>query len=155
MSQIDKLSELPVEIRNRINSLLAAGPAEEPDPVDEDTVYTDVVQAFTKNQYTVPVALVHGADVAIDASASGVFTLTLSGATAELSNPTNASVGMSFMIYVTQDVVGGRALTFDSNYSFGTVGAPDLTTSAAADVDIISCTVVAAGKVACTAVRGF
>lgn len=152
MADLDKLNELPIEIRNRVNNLLTAGPHV---PPDADTAFTDVAQAFTKNQYTVPVALTWGANVAIDASASGVFTLTLTGATAELSNPTNLVAGQSFMVVVTQDGDGGRELTFDTKYSFGAVGAPDLTTSLLNVVDIVSCHVVSTTKIACTVLRGF
>lgn len=158
------LDNLPIEIRNRIDEILRGDlPDEVAEQLDDliadldavSAAYLDEAQVFTANQYVAPVALTFGADVAVNAALGNVFTLTLSGATAELSNPTNLAVGMSFMFVVTQDAVGGRALTFDTSYTFGEAGTPDFTTSVANVVDVVSALVVSPTKIACTVLRGF
>jgi hypothetical protein len=117
--------------------------------------FLDSVNPFTKQQYAVPVALTYGANISVDAELSNNFTVTLSGATGQLDNPTNLVAGMTFTFVVTQDGVGGRALTFDTNYDFGSEGAPDLTTSGIGVIDIISAYAISSTKLACTTLRGF
>jgi len=101
-----------------------------------------------------PVALTDGANIALDASLSNVYTVTLGGART-LSNPTNLVAGQTFMLIITQDGTGGRALTFSSYFGFGAEGAPDLTTSTASKVDIVSCYVRSTTKIDCTTLRGY
>jgi hypothetical protein len=69
---------------------------------------------------------------------SNVFTVTLAGVTAQLDNPTNLTDGQTIVIRVTQDGVGGRALTFDTNWDFGADGAPDLTTEGIGALSLIT-----------------
>jgi hypothetical protein len=68
---------------------------------------------------TAVVALTFGANVATDASLGNVFTLTLTG-TANLSAPSNAINGQKITYRITQDATGGRSLTFDTIFNFGT-----------------------------------
>lgn len=103
---------------------------------------------YTKMQRVTPFALTDGANVALDASQSNVFTLTLNGATAQLDNPTNVSAGMSWVVYVTQGAGGGKLLTFDANYSFGDAAAPVLGALAAGAVTVLSMTAVSPTKIA-------
>jgi hypothetical protein len=116
--------------------------------------FTDVANTYTKAQVVTPAALVYGANVAVDAADSNVFTLTLTGATAQLDNPTNLQDGHTLVFRVTQDGTGGRALTFDTIYDFGDEGAPDLTSEAAAGLSIVTC-MSDGTKLWCTALKGF
>ena len=93
----------------------------------EDVATLDTRQTFTKAQDSATSALTYGATIAVDASLSNTFSVTLTGATAQLLNPSNLVDGETLVFRVTQDGTGGRALTFDTNYDFGTAGAPDLT----------------------------
>jgi hypothetical protein len=98
----------------------------------------DTENTYTKAQTVAPSALVYGANIPVDASLSNVFTVTLTGATGELDNPTNLTDGQTVVIRVTQDVTGGRALTFGTNWDFGADGAPDLTAEAGDALSLIS-----------------
>jgi hypothetical protein len=113
------------------------------------------VGAFTRQQYNEPSALAYAANINVDAQLSTLYTVTLSGVTAQLNDPSNLVAGMNLTFLVTQDGTGGRALTFGANYSFGAAGAPDLTTSAAGVIDVISCLAVSPTKLVCTSLRGY
>lgn len=116
--------------------------------------FSSVRHLYTAAQDVAPVALSYGANISVDAALSNVFTVTLSDVTAQLDNPTNLVNGQTIIWRVTQDGTGGRALTFGTNYDFGTAGAPDLTTSTANKMDVI--TGISNGtKVFCTANRGY
>lgn len=92
---------------------------------------------FTKNQSVAPVVLVSGATVAVDASLSNNFRLTLA-ANATLANPANLTDGMVLNFYFRQDAVGGRTLAYGTKYTFLSGSAPVLSTAANA-VDFMSC----------------
>jgi hypothetical protein len=115
----------------------------------------NAIGPFTKQQHPVPSELVYGSIIAVDAQKSNLFTVTLAGATAKLDNPTGLAVGMSLTFVIAQDGTGGRALTFGSNYAFGEIGTPDLTSSLSGKVDVISAIVIATNKLVCTTLRGF
>jgi len=66
-----------------------------------------------------PVALTPGATVAIDASLGDYFTLVPAQAFQFL-NPTNPSHGQRILVRIKQDATGGRVVTFDTKYRFGT-----------------------------------
>lgn len=68
---------------------------------------------------TAVVALTYGANIATDASLGNVFTVTLTGG-ANLSAPTNPVNGQKITYRITQDATGGRVLTFDAIFNFGT-----------------------------------
>ena len=89
-------------------------------------------------QSVTPNTLTHGANIATDAALSNVFDVTLSGATAQLDNPTNLADGQTIRWRVAQDGTGGRALTFGTNFDWGSDAAPDLTTEAAGALTIIT-----------------
>lgn len=82
------------------------------------------------NIRSVPFVLTDAATIAIDASKSNLFTVTLGG-NRILGTPTNASHGQKIIIFVSQDSTGSRTLTYDSGWRFGTdVVSPTLTTTA-------------------------
>ena len=111
--------------------------------------------AFTKQQYTVPSVLTYGANIAVDANLSNIYTVTLTGVTAQLDNPSNLVAGMSLQFLIKQDATGLRALTFGTAYTFGTAGAPTIATSTANQTDVISCVAVSSTVLICTTIRGF
>lgn len=92
---------------------------------------------WTKNQSVTPLALTSGATVAIDASKSNNFTLTM-GAACKLSNPTNLTTGMVLNFAIDQDATGGRVLTFDTMFKFPGGTAPTWVTTASAK-NFLSC----------------
>lgn len=67
----------------------------------------------------VPSTLTDASTIAIDAKLSNIFDITLLGSDT-LGNPTNAQDGQEIIFRIRQDVVGGRVLTLDSKYRFGT-----------------------------------
>lgn len=83
-----------------------------------------------------PTALSDGATIAVDLSTGNNFTVTLGG-NRTLGNPTNATVGQSGVIDVTQDGTGSRTLSFGANWKFPGGTAPTLSTGAG-DVDTIA-----------------
>ncbi len=68
---------------------------------------------------TVPFALTDGTTIALDASKSNFFTVTLAGQPRTLSNPTNANPGQAIMIRISQDGTGSRKMGFGTAYKFG------------------------------------
>jgi hypothetical protein len=101
-------------------------------------------QVFTKAQGTTKVALsISGGTVAVDASLSNSFGLTLTG-NATLSNPTGDPVdGQTIRIVVRQDATGGRTLAYGSKYKFPAGIVPTATATANA-VDYLAFEYVAA-----------
>ena len=86
---------------------------------------------WSKNQSVTPVALTSGTTVAIDASLSNNFKLTMTGA-CKLSNPSNLTEGMVLNFAVDQDATGGRVLTFDTMFKWPGGTAPTWITTAGA-----------------------
>lgn len=86
----------------------------------------------------VTVALVDGANIAIDGNTGVNFKVTLGG-NRTLDNPTNMKTGQSGIIIVSQDATGGRTLAYGSNWRFpgGAASGGVLSTTANA-VDVIS-----------------
>ena len=90
-----------------------------------------------------------GGAVAVDASLGNVFTLTLTASGWTIASPTNpVSDGQVIRIRLTQDSVGGRTVSWDTAYNWGSSGgtankAPSLSTAANA-TDILSFEYVAA-----------
>lgn len=93
------------------------------------TFFRTTLGVWTQNQSVTPFALTSGAAVAIDASKSNNFKLTMTGA-CELSNPTNLTEGMVLNFAIDQDATGGRALTFDTMFKFPGGTVPTWTTTA-------------------------
>lgn len=94
------------------------------------------VNAWTKNQSVVPVALTDGSSIATDASLSNNFTVTLGG-NRTLANPTNLTAGMWLHFVVKQDGTGTRTLGYGSAFKWPGGTVPVLS-AAAGEVDTIS-----------------
>jgi hypothetical protein len=116
--------------------------------------FLGTANTYTKAQVVAPATLTWGANIAMIASASNVFNVTLTGATAQLDNPSDLVDGQTIVLRAYQDVTGGRALTFDTAWDFGEDGPPDLTAEAGDKLSII--TGVSDGtKIAASAKLGF
>lgn len=83
-------------------------------------------QSFTAQKNFLAVALTWGANVSWNLNTRQVAELTLTGATAELDNPTNMIDGGTYSIKVIQDGTGSRALTFGTAYKWPNGVVPDL-----------------------------
>jgi hypothetical protein len=102
----------------------------------DGAAYKAVNQSFTKAQGVARVALTDAATVAVDASLSNVFTLTLTD-NRTLGQPTNPTDGQGITIFITQDGTGSRTLAYHADWLFPGGVDPTLTTTAAA-VDVLS-----------------
>jgi hypothetical protein len=102
----------------------------------ENNAYLNVNQSFTKAQGVNRSALTDAATVAVDASLSNVFTVTLGG-NRTLGQPTNPKDGQSITIFITQDGTGSRTLAYHADWLFAGGVDPVLTTTAAA-VDVLT-----------------
>lgn len=97
---------------------------------------TDVNNVFTKSQTVSFSTLTDAATIAVDASLSNNFIVTLAG-NRTLANPTNLADGMILNFYIKQDATGSRTLAYGSAYKFSG-GLNTLSTTASAR-DVISC----------------
>jgi hypothetical protein len=114
---------------------------------------TNVQNTWTKAQgYTIS-ALTNGATVTPDFSLSNVFTLTATG-NFTLANPTNVTAGTTYLIIITQDATGGRAITWGSNFKFGASSVTALSTGANKR-DIISVVALTSSVLLTTLQLGF
>lgn len=95
----------------------------------------DTAQTWTKGQRGEVTALTDAATVAVDFADSNFFSVTLTG-NRQLGNPTNIVAGQSGAIFITQDAVGGRTLSYDTYWDFAGGTAPTLSTAANA-VDVL------------------
>jgi hypothetical protein len=104
--------------------------------IDINTPRLNRNQSWTKAQGVDRSALTDAATVAVDASLSNVFTVTLGG-NRTLGQPTNPKDGQSITIFITQDGSGSRTLAYHADWLFPGGTDPTLTTTAAA-VDVLS-----------------
>lgn len=95
------------------------------------TYLRTTIGVWSKNQSITPVALTSGTTVAIDASLSNNFKLTMTGA-CKLANPTHLTEGMVLNFAIDQDATGGRALTFDTMFKWPGGTVPTWVTTASA-----------------------
>ena len=102
----------------------------------DGAAYKAANNTFTKAQGVSRVALTDAATIAVDASLSNVFTVTLGG-NRTLGQPTNPTDGQSITIFITQDGTGSRTLAYHADWLFAGGTDPTLTTTAAA-VDVLS-----------------
>lgn len=102
----------------------------------DGAAYLSSNQSFTKAQGVARVALTDAATIAVDASLSNVFTVTLGG-NRTLGQPTNPADGQSITIFITQDGTGSRTLAYHADWLFPGGTDPVLTTTAAG-VDVLS-----------------
>lgn len=105
---------------------------------DATIVKSGVQTTFTRQQNFGEVALTHGASVAWNLQTQQNARLSLGATAATLANPTNAVAGGTYILHAIQDGTGGRTLLFDTNYDFGSAGAPDLTALSAGQSMIIT-----------------
>lgn len=84
------------------------------------------------------VVLTDAANIATDASAGNLFTVTLGG-NRNLSAPTNPTSGQRITYRITQDATGGRGLTFDAVFNFGLDIISFTPSSGANKIDYIGC----------------
>lgn len=91
------------------------------------------------------VALTPGTNVAVDLSSGINFTLAMGG-NYTLSNPTNAKVGQTGFILITQDATGSRTLAYGADWKFAGGTDPTLSTTANTD-DVLFYQVLASGKI--------
>lgn len=75
-------------------------------------------------------SLTYASPIVVNAALANVFTVTLTGATTQLANPTNLVDGQVIRFLVTQDATGGRLLTYGTLYDFGAAGTPTLSAGA-------------------------
>jgi hypothetical protein len=82
---------------------------------------TAALQAAPKQYVDNPrvVALTDATTIVVDATLGNIFDVTLSG-NRTLGNPTGAVNGQKLLFRIKQDATGGRTLTFDTKYRFGT-----------------------------------
>lgn len=112
----------------------------------------DIVGASAGNITT----LTDAATVTPDFRSNNYFSLTCTagvGATRTIANPTNPVPGQSGVIYIIQDSVGGRTVTWGSNYRFPGGTAPTLSTAANAN-DAISYSVRSSTAISCQIMAG-
>jgi hypothetical protein len=102
---------------------------------DADTVKSDVVTAYTRQQTITAGTLSDGANIAWNLDTAQVAKVTLAG-NRTLDNPTNMKDGGSYVLRVTQDGTGSRTLAFGSAYEWPGGVAPTLSTAAGA-IDIL------------------
>lgn len=90
---------------------------------------------FTGSQAVTFTALTDGTNIAVDASLSNNFRVTLGG-NRTLDNPTNLKNGMTLNFRIKQDATGTRTLAFGSKYKWPGGSVPPLSPAANA-VDLI------------------
>lgn len=103
--------------------------------IDDITGFPElgIANLWTKQQNTPQSNLTWGANVAWNVDDIQVAQLTLTGATAQLDNPTSLVNGASYAMKIIQDATGGRELTFGTVYDWPHGIAPDLSLLAAAE----------------------
>lgn len=98
---------------------------------------TNIVNAYTKQQYFTQYTLTDGATISWDADLAQSATVTLAG-NRTLANPTNLHAGATYLLLVKQDATGSRTLAYGSNYKWPGGVAPVLTSGVANAIDMLS-----------------
>lgn len=122
------------------------GPSGPAGPGDE------VAHAFTAGVSLTPVA--RGTQSAagtltLNFATGNNFTATFGAGNLTVANPTNVSAGQSGVLALTQDSVGGRTVSWGSNWKFAGATAPTLTVTGSA-VDLISFIAISATVIVAT-----
>lgn len=112
----------------------------------------DTAQTFTAAQRVASNSLISGVSVAVDASLSNLFNLTMIG-DCELANPSNLVAGQSMLFVIKQDGTGSHTLTFDTSYKFRQ-GITPVHSGTPDSVDLMSC-VFDGTNLYCSYNRGF
>lgn len=135
-------SKLPIELLAGSGTagqvLTSNGPSSSPSMQTLNAVQTNQVSNFTKQQYfgLNDLGSHAGGALAWNVEDAQVAEVELTANTT-LSAPTNPQAGGIYHILVKQDTIGGRTLTFDSNYKFEG-GTPPTLTATASRADIYS-----------------
>lgn len=77
-----------------------------------------VRQVFEGAQDVLGVSVAYSATIELDADEGNVFNIGLLTGALLLSNPINTASGQTIIVHLTQDGVGGRAVTFGTNWLF-------------------------------------
>lgn len=101
------------------------------------------VTVFSKNVSVQSVALSDGTNIATNASAGNIFTVTLGG-DRTLSNPTNLTDGMLLEWLIKQDGTGSRLLSYGSKFVWLATGTAPTLLTAPGSVDRILAVYIAA-----------
>jgi len=101
------------------------------------TAFLNAIQSWNKAQQASVTTLTDGSTIALDASLSNLYQVTLAG-NRTLANPTNLAIGSNFEIRIAQDATGSRTLAYGTAYKFSGGVVPVLSTSANA-IDLLSC----------------
>jgi hypothetical protein len=112
------------------------------------TAYRDIFQYGGQGNAGVgiaPSALTDGSSIAVNAHLSNTFTLTITGTSHTISNPTNEVTGQPVDFIITQNATGGFSPLWGTHFTFPG-GGPSLNTAANA-VSVISCKVQTANAV--------
>lgn len=116
------------------------------------TSQAKVITPKALHDATAPTALTSGTTITPDFNAGLNFSLTL-GHNATLANPSNAQIGDSGVIVITQDGTGSRTMAYGSNWKFP-AGAPTLST-AAGTIDCLVYYVSASGVILCNLTKAY
>jgi uncharacterized protein DUF2793 len=116
------------------------------------TSTTKAITPDAMQDAAVPTALTSGATITPDFNAGLNFSLTLAH-NATLANPSNAQIGDSGAIVITQDGTGSRTLAYGTNWKFPS-GAPVLST-VAGTIDCIVYYVSASGVILCNLTKAY
>jgi hypothetical protein len=112
---------------------------------------TTQINSWGKPQLTPMLLVAYAPTVTLDFSLSSHFQITLNGAMA-LTIPTNIQAGQSGILRLVQDNIGGRLVTWDTIWNFGSVGQPGL--SSASKADRIAYHVIDATHIDCVYIGG-
>lgn len=93
-------------------------------------------QTYTKAQGVAEVTLTDGANIAVDASLSNAFTVTLAGTPRTLDNPTNLVAGFT---YIFRIVSAGNTLSYGTAYRDMTDNPLSTLTGSSYPVDFLTC----------------
>ncbi|MFN3732257.1 SGNH/GDSL hydrolase family protein [Comamonas testosteroni] len=114
----------------------------------------NAVNVFKRNQSVEPQVLSSAGAIAINASLSNTFGITLTG-NATIANPSGLSDGMLLNIFIRQDATGGRTVSFGNKFRWAGGTAPSLSTAPNA-ADIIRAQYDAGtGLLFCSVLTGF
>ena len=120
------------------------------DPINPEHVATKgYVDSVVAQQLGTATTLTEtGGTAQWDMVGGSYYSLTLTADTA-LAAPQNTAVGMQGVLHVTQDAVGGRALTFDAAFVFDNGTAPTVTQMPSAE-DVFNYFVLGPNKILLT-----
>lgn len=114
----------------------------------------NVDEAWTARQQVSPVSLTDGSTISVDASLRNAFTVTLTGNSHTLANPTNLQPG-TYIFMIIQDATGSRTgFATGSAYKYPGGTAPTWTTTANA-VDRIVCYADTTSRLTCDATLNY